>query len=144
MADPEWGYCYVCQNRWNRDQHRELECPDCHSDFVEVVSLPSDFMIPEPFLGMRNIYLHYEFVTDLLSRLNTARILERTLRKMMTAKTTQIGVGVLAPGSLVATSGMMPLIRMKVTYRTSLGHVSASLALFIDPRRLAWVLRDSM
>lgn len=90
------------------------------------------------------IYVHPESVTDLLSRLNKARILERALLTIMTAKTTQIELGILATSCLVATSGTMLLIWMKVTVHTSLGHVFASLALSIDLRRLAWVPQDSV
>lgn len=33
----ELVFCHQCQNEWNRDEHG-LECPECHSEFVEVVS----------------------------------------------------------------------------------------------------------
>ena len=38
MADRprELVFCHECQNEWNRDEHG-LTCPDCHSDFTEVV-----------------------------------------------------------------------------------------------------------
>ena len=42
MADggdqtPELLFCHACENEWHRDEHG-LECPECHSDIVEVVS----------------------------------------------------------------------------------------------------------
>jgi len=33
-------FCHQCENEWYRDEHG-LECPDCHSDVVEIVSAPS-------------------------------------------------------------------------------------------------------
>lgn len=44
MADPggqqrELVFCHACSNEWLRDQHG-LQCPECHSDVVEIVSLP--------------------------------------------------------------------------------------------------------
>ena len=42
MADPsgqqrELVFCHACSNEWLRDQHG-LQCPECHSDVVEIVS----------------------------------------------------------------------------------------------------------
>ncbi|MCJ1423326.1 hypothetical protein MMC29_001209 [Sticta canariensis] len=42
MADPERVYCHVCHHQWNNDQHPGLECPNCHSDFVELIERGSD------------------------------------------------------------------------------------------------------
>ncbi|MCJ1466473.1 hypothetical protein MMC07_005092 [Pseudocyphellaria aurata] len=42
MADIERGYCHVCSHKWIRDQHPGLECPSCHSDFVEVIERGQD------------------------------------------------------------------------------------------------------
>ena len=36
----ELVYCHACSNEWLRDQHG-LQCPECHSDVVEIVSFPS-------------------------------------------------------------------------------------------------------
>lgn len=33
----ELVYCHACENEWSRDEHG-LECPECHSDVVEIVS----------------------------------------------------------------------------------------------------------
>ena len=33
----ELVFCHACQNEWLREQHG-LECPECHSDVVEIVS----------------------------------------------------------------------------------------------------------
>lgn len=33
-------FCHACSNEWLRDQHG-LQCPECRSDVVEIVSLPS-------------------------------------------------------------------------------------------------------
>ena len=30
-------FCHECENEWYRDEHG-LTCPDCRSDFTEVVS----------------------------------------------------------------------------------------------------------
>ena len=40
----ELVFCHACSNEWLRDQHG-LQCPDCHSDVVEIVRLP-DFSLP--------------------------------------------------------------------------------------------------
>lgn len=40
--EPEVLYCHACHNEWNRELNRnehELECPECHSGAVELVSL---------------------------------------------------------------------------------------------------------
>ncbi|KAH9826088.1 RING-like zinc finger protein [Teratosphaeria destructans] len=29
-------YCHSCENEWYRDEHG-LECPECHSDFIEII-----------------------------------------------------------------------------------------------------------
>ena len=39
----ELVFCHACSNEWLRDQHG-LQCPDCHSDVVEIVGLP-DFSL---------------------------------------------------------------------------------------------------
>lgn len=36
----ELVFCHECENEWYRDQDG-LQCPQCHSDFTEVVSLPT-------------------------------------------------------------------------------------------------------
>lgn len=48
----ELVFCHQCQNEWNRDEHG-LECPECHSEFVEVVS-----PIDEPFDSTGTSRLH--------------------------------------------------------------------------------------
>ena len=51
MSSSELVFCHACQNEWHREEHG-LQCPQCHSDFVELVSL--------------YIYLslHYSYLTD--------------------------------------------------------------------------------
>ena len=34
-------YCHECENEWYRDEHG-LECPECHSDFIEIVEPDHD------------------------------------------------------------------------------------------------------
>jgi E3 ubiquitin-protein ligase RNF115/126 len=31
-------FCHECADEWYRDEHG-LTCPECHSDFTEIVSL---------------------------------------------------------------------------------------------------------
>lgn len=37
----EMMFCHVCENEWYRDEHG-LECPECHSDFTEVIEADND------------------------------------------------------------------------------------------------------
>lgn len=37
----EMMYCHQCENEWYRDEHG-LECPECHSDFTEVIEANND------------------------------------------------------------------------------------------------------
>jgi E3 ubiquitin-protein ligase RNF115/126 len=34
-------YCHQCENEWFRDEHG-LECPECHSDFTEIIEADHD------------------------------------------------------------------------------------------------------
>ena len=45
-TERELVYCHACENEWHRDEHG-LECPECHSDAVEIVSGAG--RIPEPW-----------------------------------------------------------------------------------------------
>lgn len=37
----EMMFCHQCENEWFRDEHG-LECPECHSDFTEVIEVNND------------------------------------------------------------------------------------------------------
>jgi E3 ubiquitin-protein ligase RNF115/126 len=37
----EMVYCHECENEWYRDEHG-LTCPECQSDFVEVIEQDHD------------------------------------------------------------------------------------------------------
>lgn len=40
----EMVFCHVCENEWFRDEHG-LVCPDCQSDFTEIVCFLYRFLV---------------------------------------------------------------------------------------------------
>lgn len=48
-AEGDLVFCHSCQNEWARDRHG-LQCPECQSDFVEVVSLCVFYLRHRAFL----------------------------------------------------------------------------------------------
>lgn len=42
----EMMFCHECENEWYRDEHG-LECPECHSDFTEVIEANNDPRLDE-------------------------------------------------------------------------------------------------
>lgn len=63
-ANRELVFCHQCENEWYRDEHG-LVCPECTSEFTEVVSL-----FPDPCLAFYLIaphsaqYFHLMLSTD--------------------------------------------------------------------------------
>ena len=54
----ELVFCHQCQNEWHRDQHG-LQCPQCESEFVEVVSAFPLQKRPKPCYGKLQPQLLY-------------------------------------------------------------------------------------
>ena len=62
----ELVFCHACSNEWLRDQHG-LQCPECHSDVVEIVSLLSQ-LIYHAIKGYNIVHKTYQVLTPSINR----------------------------------------------------------------------------
>jgi len=61
-------YCHQCENEWYRDEHG-LACPDCHSDFTEVVSITAHLISTSRTNGFAQIEADHDPREDQLPEL---------------------------------------------------------------------------
>ena len=81
-------FCHACSNEWLRDQHG-LQCPECHSDAVEIVSLPQVKLIYLTVKGYNIVHKTYQALTSLINRSMSVMIHETiTLIPAMITMTT--------------------------------------------------------
>ena len=71
----ELVYCHACSNEWLRDQHG-LQCPDCRSDAVEIVSPPIVELVCFPVKVYGIILKAFQTLTLGIDRLTSVMIHE--------------------------------------------------------------------
>ena len=80
----ELVFCHACSNEWLRDQHG-LQCPECRSDAVEIVSLPQVTFIYLALKGYNIVHKIYQALTPSINRSMSVMIHETiTLTPVMT------------------------------------------------------------
>ena len=121
MADPIMMFCHECRHEFERGEHG-LECPECHSDFVEEVSCPCLWPRLSTSPALSPCACSARSTTYLVHRLNPIMTLEtQTARNLMTDRKSQTAY--LSFLCHIAAFGilMIRLIRMKVTLNTLSG-----------------------
>ena len=71
----ELVFCHACSNEWMRHQHG-LQCPECHSDVVEIVSLPGGDLFYLAIKGSDIIHKTLETLILYIDRLTSVMIHE--------------------------------------------------------------------
>ena len=82
----ELVYCHACHDEWLRDQHG-LQCPECHSDVVEIVNLPTLELVYLTVGPCRFLFHPFQTLILSINRLMCVMILE-TITSMSVMKTT--------------------------------------------------------
>lgn len=77
----ELVFCHACSNEWLRDQHG-LQCPQCHSDVVEIVSPPQVKMIYLAVKSYNIVHKTYQALTPSNNRLMNVMIHEIIILKL--------------------------------------------------------------
>lgn len=82
----ELVFCHACSNEWLRDQHG-LQCPECHSDVVEIVSLPGVKPVYLVVRGCDTIHKTFRKLTLPIDRSTSVMIHEITTSTSATTRT---------------------------------------------------------
>lgn len=140
-------FCHACSNEWLRHQHG-LQCPECHSDAVEIVSLPNAESVYLAVKGCDTIRKNFQTLIPSIDRSTSVTIHETitstsaTTTMMRTSLPQQTTTAYPTMPHIVTIPGkqkrQIPMSQISSTLNGILLRACTSLALPID-HLLLWV-----